>query len=185
VASQPPGIPGAQTAAVRAADETFFYFHICVRVVCVNYCTCNLSMDFRKRSAAANLRQHSRPACYSAAGHSSNRPSINSSDSGACYSALRDEFVWTSASLEWLFLSVAYTLPIVPVQASSSGRRPAPGGVIANVASVAGRTATAPIASYAASKWALEALSERLAHCRPIVHIPMNGGCRRCLRKAR
>jgi NAD(P)-dependent dehydrogenase (short-subunit alcohol dehydrogenase family) len=36
-------------------------------------------------------------------------------------------------------------------------------GVIVNVTSVAGRTATAPLASYAASKWALEALSECLA----------------------
>jgi NAD(P)-dependent dehydrogenase (short-subunit alcohol dehydrogenase family) len=36
-------------------------------------------------------------------------------------------------------------------------------GTIVNVTSVAGRTATAPLASYAASKWALEALSDCLA----------------------
>jgi NAD(P)-dependent dehydrogenase (short-subunit alcohol dehydrogenase family) len=36
-------------------------------------------------------------------------------------------------------------------------------GTIVNVTSIAGRTAIAPMASYAASKWAFEALSECLA----------------------
>jgi NAD(P)-dependent dehydrogenase (short-subunit alcohol dehydrogenase family) len=44
-----------------------------------------------------------------------------------------------------------------------TGMRERRRGVIVNVTSVAGRTATAPMASYAASKWALEALSECLA----------------------
>ncbi len=43
------------------------------------------------------------------------------------------------------------------------GMRKRKRGTIVNVTSVAGRNASAPLASYAASKWALEALSECLA----------------------
>jgi NAD(P)-dependent dehydrogenase (short-subunit alcohol dehydrogenase family) len=49
------------------------------------------------------------------------------------------------------------------IKAVVAGMRERRRGTIVNVTSVAGRTATAPMASYAASKWALEALSECLA----------------------
>ena len=49
------------------------------------------------------------------------------------------------------------------IKAVISGMRERRRGTIVNVTSVAGRIASAPFASYAASKWALEALSECLA----------------------
>ena len=49
------------------------------------------------------------------------------------------------------------------IQAVVPGMRERRHGVIVNVTSVAGRMATAPQAPYAASKWALEAVSEVLA----------------------
>jgi NAD(P)-dependent dehydrogenase (short-subunit alcohol dehydrogenase family) len=49
------------------------------------------------------------------------------------------------------------------IQAVVAGMRERRRGLIVNVTSVAGRIASAPQAAYAASKWALEALSEALA----------------------
>ena len=49
------------------------------------------------------------------------------------------------------------------IKAVIAGMRERRRGTIVNVTSIAGRTADAPMASYAASKWAFEALSECLA----------------------
>jgi NAD(P)-dependent dehydrogenase (short-subunit alcohol dehydrogenase family) len=49
------------------------------------------------------------------------------------------------------------------IQAVASHMRQRRSGCIINVTSIAGRIASAPLAPYAASKWALEALSEALA----------------------
>jgi len=49
------------------------------------------------------------------------------------------------------------------IKAVIAGMRERRRGTIVNVTSIAGRTASAPMASYAASKWAFEALSECLA----------------------